>query len=193
MCVCVCVGVKYSLCGVVCVRLCVRRGGEARGGADGQPLCSLLYCVHIYSLPLSLFIFYLSPFSPLFPSVFSYIMSSFHSFFTTLFFPSSFFFHPLLSCSRWQRGAAAAAAATEQKPECEQEMGRGEGGCGKQRRRKEVGVRHMESLVKGPPQRECVCACGSVMNGGGGGQAGYNRCPLRQRFDSNRQRRGETA
>ena len=26
----------------------------------------------------------------------------------------------------------------------------------------EVGVRHMESLVKGPPQRECVCACGSV-------------------------------
>ena len=79
---------------VVCVRLCVRRGGEARGGADGQPLCSLLYCVHIYSLPLSLFIFYLSPFSPLFPSAFSYIMSSsFHSFFTTLFFfplPSSF-------------------------------------------------------------------------------------------------------
>lgn len=54
-----------------------------------------------------------------------------------------------------------------------------------------MGVRHMESLVKGPPQRECVCACGSVMNRAGG-EAGYNRCPLRQRSDSNRQRRGET-
>lgn len=29
----------------------------------------------------------------------------------------------------------------------------------------------MESLVKGPPQRECACACSSVMNRGGrGGQ-----------------------
>lgn len=58
-----------------------------------------------------------------------------------------------------------------------------------------MGVRHMESLVKGPPQRECACACGRVMNRGGWGGvggAGYNRCPLRQRFDSNRQRRGET-
>lgn len=64
-----------------------------------------------------------------------------------------------------------------------------------------MGVRHMESLVKGPPQRERACACGGVMNRGGreeggrremGGGAGYNGCPLRQRFDSNRQRRGET-
>lgn len=45
--------------------------------------------------------------------------------------------------------------------------GEGEGGCGK-RRRKEVEVRHMESLVKGPPQRERVCACGSAVNTGGG-------------------------
>lgn len=45
----------------------------------------------------------------------------------------------------------------------------GKGGCGtRRRRRKEVGVRHMESLVKGPPQRECVYACGSVVNRGGG-------------------------
>lgn len=54
-----------------------------------------------------------------------------------------------------------------------------------------MGVRHMESLVKGPPQRECVYACGSVVNRGGG-EAGYNRSPLRQRFDSNRQRGKET-
>lgn len=34
-----------------------------------------------------------------------------------------------------------------------------------------MGVRHMESLVKGPPQRECACASSSVMNRGGrGGQ-----------------------
>lgn len=40
--VCVCVGVKYSLCGVcVCQE---GRGGEAIGGADGQLLCSLPYC-----------------------------------------------------------------------------------------------------------------------------------------------------
>lgn len=45
----------------------------------------------------------------------------------------------------------------------------------------------MESLVKGPPQRECVRACGSVMNSAGG-EAGHNRCPLRQRSDSNRQK-----
>ncbi len=192
VCVCVCVCVlRLNTLFVVCVRLCVRRGGEARGGADGQPLCSLLYCVHIYSLPLSLFVFYLSLFLRFSPQSFlpSCLPLFTHSF-SPLFSSSSSLFHPLLSCSRWQRGAAA-AAATEQKPECEQEMGRGEGGCGKRRRRKEVGVRHMESLVKGPPQRECVCACGSVMNRGGG-EAGYNRCPLRQRFDSNRQRRGET-
>lgn len=141
-------------------------GGEAGGGADGQPLCSLLYCVHIYSFPLSLFIFYLSLFLCFSPRSFlpSCLPLFTHSF-SPLFSSCSSRFHPLLSCSRWQRGAAA----TEQKPECEQEMGRGEGGCGKRRRRKEVGVRHMESLVKGPPQRECVCACGSVMNRGSGG------------------------
>lgn len=32
-----------------------------------------------------------------------------------------------------------------------------------------MGVRHMESLVKGPPQRECACACSSVMNRGSRG------------------------
>lgn len=158
-----------------------------RGGADGQPLCCIVststpsiflsisfICPSFSALPLTLF----------FPPVFIFSLTLFHH----SLFSSSSLSHPLLSCSRWQRGAAAAA---EQKPECEQEMGRGEGGCAKRRRRKEVGVRHMESLVKGPPQRECVCACGCVMNRGGG-EAGYNRCPLRQRFDSNRQRRGET-
>lgn len=61
-------------------------------------------------------------------------------------------------------------------------MGRGEGGCGKRRRRrkrKEVGVRHMESLVKGPPQRECACACGSVMNRGGWGGGRIQWMPIK--------------
>lgn len=40
------------------------------------------------------------------------------------------------------------------------------------------------------PLRGSVCACGSVLNRDRG--AGYNSFPLRQRFDSNRQRRGET-
>lgn len=49
----------------------------------------------------------------------------------------------------------------------------------------EVGVRHMESLVKGPLRgRECACA--------GEGEAAYNRWPLGQRFDSNRQKRTRT-
>lgn len=212
VCVPVCVCARVYVCAfvcvlglntlfVVCVRLCVRRGGEAIGGADGQLLCSLLYCVHIYSLSIFLSLSSTVALPQFFPlghfSTRVFLLSLF--FFPPpcfLFSPCSLF-HSLLSCGRWQRGAAAAApaAATEQKPECEQEMGRGEGGCGKRRRRrrrKEVGVRHMESLVKGPPQRECACACGSVMNRGGWGGAGHNGCPLRQRFDSNRQRRRET-
>lgn len=88
--VCVCLRVHVCVLGlntlfVVCVRRCVRRGGKARGGADGQPLCSLLYCVHIYSFSLYLLSV---PLSQLFPSVFSSLVSSsFHPlFFTTLFF-----------------------------------------------------------------------------------------------------------
>lgn len=52
-------------------------------------------------------------------------------------------------------------------------------------------VRHMESLVKGPPLRECVFACGGVVNRGGGA-AEYNRNPLSQKLPSNRQKRRET-
>lgn len=141
---------------------------------------SALCCI-VSTSTLSLFLslsFICPSFSTLSRSLFSpHVLLFSLTLFHHSFLPLPPFFHPLLSCSRWQCGAAAAAAATEQKPECEQEMGRGEGGCGKRRRRrKEVGVRHMESLVKGPPQRECVCACGSVLNRGG---AGYNRCPLR--------------
>ena len=163
---CVCVGVKYSLCGV-CEAVCQEGRGGERGSRWTASLLSAVLCPHLLSPSLSLYLLSVPLFSALSLSLFLHHVFFFSLFFHhSFFFPSSFFFHPLLSCSRWQHGAAA--AATEQKPECEQEMGRGEGGCGKQRRRKEVGVRHMESLVKGPPQRECVCACGSVMNGGGG-------------------------
>lgn len=48
----------------------------------------------------------------------------------------------------------------------------------------------MESLVKGPPLRECVFACGGVVNRGGGA-AEYNRNPLSQKLPSNRQKRRE--
>lgn len=113
----VCVEVKYSLCGV---REAVSQEGDGRwGGADGQPLSSLLYCVHIYAF--SLYSFNQSLFPHVSPSSFSFPMSS--SFQALSFIVLFSLFHPLLSCSRWQRGAAAAAAATEQKPECEQERG----------------------------------------------------------------------
>lgn len=70
-----------------------------------------------------------------FPSCSSSLMSSFHSLvFTTLFF----LFHPLLSCSRWQHGAAA-ATATEQKPECEQEDGERRRGLWKEEEEEEKG------------------------------------------------------
>lgn len=185
--VCACVGVKYSLCGVY-EAVCQEGRGGKRGSRWTASLLSAVLCPHLLFPSFSLYLLSvsLSPFFPLslfFPSCLPLFTRPFSLLFSSYFF----LFHSLLSCGRWQRGAAA---APEQKPECEQEMGRGEGGCGKRRRRKEVGVRHMESLVKGPPQREC--ACGSVMNREGGRGTGYNGCPLRQRFDSYRQRRGET-
>lgn len=186
--VCACVGVKYSLCGVY-EAVCQEGRGGKRGSRWTASLLSAVLCPHLLFPSFSLYLLSvsLSPFFPLslfFPSCLPLFTRPFSLLLSFYFF----LFHSLLSCGRWQRGAAA--AVPEQKPECEQEMGRGEGGCGKRRRRKEVGVRHMESLVKGPPQREC--ACGSVMNREGGRGTGYNGCPLRQRFDSNRQRRGET-
>lgn len=188
VCACVCVEVKYSLCGV-CEAVC--QGGRREGERKSRWTAALLYCVHIYFLLLSLFIFYLLSVShpPCFPlNLFSLMSSSFHSFFFTLLF---FLFFPLsASVVLWQMAAWGSSSRAEARVWAGDE-GRGDGGCGgKRRRRKEVGVRHMESLVKGPPQRECVCACGSPMNRGGV-KAGYNGCPLRQRIDSNRWRRGE--
>lgn len=119
-CVCGCVYVCAFVCVLglntlfaVCVRLCVRRGGEAIGGADGQLLCSLLYCVHIYSLSIFLSLSSTGRSSSVFPSQ-SFLhpcLPPYPLFSTTLFFFLSLF--PLsLSVVLWQMAAWGSSSTT---------------------------------------------------------------------------------
>lgn len=50
VCVCVCVGVKYSLCSV-CVKQCVRRGGEGRQEGEQMGSFSSAVCTLSYFFP----------------------------------------------------------------------------------------------------------------------------------------------
>lgn len=162
VCVCVCARhkVKYSLCGV-CEAVCQ----EGMRGEEGEQMDSLSTPACIVSKPtlflLSVLIFYLPLFSLLFPfsSLFILSSSSLHS---LIFFHHSrpfFLLLPLFTlCCLVADGSVGQQQQESRSHSVSKRWGRGEGGCGKRRRwRKEVGVRHMESLVKGPPQRECVC------------------------------------
>lgn len=86
MCVCVC-ALRLNTLFVVCVRLCQKGRGGERGSRWTASLLSAVLCSHLLSPSFSLYLLSV-PLSPLFPSVFSSLMSSsFHSlFFTTLFF-----------------------------------------------------------------------------------------------------------
>lgn len=112
------------------------------------------FSLYLLSVPLSP----LFPLSLFFPHVFLFSLTLFHNSFLP--FPPSF-----TLCCLVADGNVGQQQQQQQQSRSQsvsRRWGEGEGGCGKRRKRKEVGVRHMESLVKGPPQRECVCACGSV-------------------------------
>lgn len=165
--VCVCVS-RLNTLFVVYGRLCVRRGGEVRWGADGQPLHSLLYCVRSYFFfPLSLFI--------------SFSHLSFHTCPCHFFLPSHLPLFPSLfsAPTRWQHGAAVA--------EQEKEKGVVERG-GERRWRSGI----WRAWLRGP-LRGSVFVRAVVRWIREGAEGGYNRNPLRRRFASNRQRTGETA
>ena len=122
----------------MCEAVCQEGRGGERGSRWTASLLSAVLCPHLLFPSFSLYLLSV----PLSPSFLPSCLPLFTPSFSPLFSSSSSLFPPLLSCSRWQRGAAAAAAAaaaTEQKPECEQEMGRGEGGCGKRGRRRRRG------------------------------------------------------
>lgn len=155
-CVCVCV-LGLNTLFVVCVWSSVW-GGEGKGGKRGSRWAA---SPQLYALSLIFSLtFTVVPFFP----------SSMSSSFSLLVLPPIFcpLFPSLLCCGRWQRGSGSSSHRAQARVwagDGERRRGNGK----KRRREEEVGVRHMESLVKGPPQRECACACSSVMNRGGRG------------------------
>ena len=174
-CVCVCAEVKYSLCGV-CEAVCQEGMGGKGGSRWTASLLSVVLCPNLLfpSFCLYLFSASLSLLSP--PQSF---LPSRRPLFPPLFPSSSSLFHPLLSHSRWQRGAAA-AAATEQKPECKQEMGRGEKGVVEREGggEKRWGSGIWRAWLRGPLWGS-VCACGSVVNREGGGGGRVQKMPIK--------------
>lgn len=139
----------------MCEAVCVRRGGEGRQEGEQMGSFSSAVC----TLPLS--------FSPHFHGC---SILPFLCVFVDLSPCSSAHPLPTLSHSVVLRQMAAGQRRQQQPQSRSQSVSRGWGEeKGWWKEEEEVGVRHMESLVKGPPQRECACACSGVMNRGGRG------------------------
>lgn len=164
-------------------------GGDGRQGGSRwtASLLSVVLCPNLLFPSFCLNLLSAS-LSPLFRSVFSSLLSSsFHP----LFFHVSFLPLPpsFTLCCLVADGSVGQQQQQQQQSRSQSVSKRwGEGKGVVERGEKGWGSGIWRAWLRGPLTGS-VCACGSGVKRRG---VGYNRCPLRERFDSNRQRRGET-